>query len=144
MAGSVACTACYPLDLVRTRLSVAGDYRGIIGTLCRVRAEEGFLGLYCGLTAALGVAVPQIAINYSVYGSIKSYIKFKKHPLCYDERDNSITALGWIISGAMSGVLASLLTFPADVLRRRMQMRGATVEGDVKISLVTEIQKIYK
>jgi hypothetical protein len=106
--------------------------------------EEGFLGLYCGLTAALAVAVPQIAINYTVYGSIKSSMKHHKHPLFYDAAEEHISALGCVLSGALSGILASLVTFPADVLRRRMQVRGATVDGDVRISLITEIQKIYK
>lgn len=143
-AGSVACTVCYPLDLVRTRLSLAGDYRGIMGTLNRVATEEGFLGLYCGLTAALAVAVPQIAINYSVYGSIKSQLKYNMNPLFYDGDEGRITNCGSIVAGATSGVLASLLTFPSDVLRRRMQLRGAFVEDGVRVSLVTEIQKIYK
>lgn len=144
ISGSMACTFCYPLDLVRTRLSLAGDYNGIADTIYRVATEEGFLGLYCGLSAALAVAVPQIAINYSVYGSIKSSIKHKKHPLLYNTEEEHISALGCVVSGALSGVLASLLTFPADVLRRRMQLRGATVDGDVRISLITEMQKIYK
>jgi hypothetical protein len=144
IAGSVACSVCYPLDLVRTRLSLAGDYEGIVGTLRRVATEEGFLGLYCGLTAALAVAVPQIAINYSVYGSIKSYMKMNKYSICYNEKEGNITNVGSIFAGALSGVLASLLTFPSDVLRRRMQMRGATVEDGVKISLITEIKKIFK
>ena len=48
----------YPLDLVRTRLAAqtgagAGYYHGIGGTLRRIVADEGALGLYRGLGATL-------------------------------------------------------------------------------------------
>jgi hypothetical protein len=90
------------------------------------------------------VAVPQIAINYTVYGSIKSSMKYHNYPLFYDSAEEHITALGCVLSGATSGALASLITFPADVLRRRLQIRGAIIDGGVEISLITEIKKIYK
>src|SRR3546814_6408856 len=50
-AGAIACIACYPLDLVRTRLTtqVTGStvhYSGIQHALARIWMEEGFIGLY--------------------------------------------------------------------------------------------------
>ena len=132
------------MDLVKTRLSLAGDYQGIWRTLKRVASEEGFFGLYCGLSAALGVAVPQIAINYSVYGSLKSKIRECDCSLFLEPETGNITSIGCILSGALSGITASLLTFPADLLRRRLQIRGATIVGGVRISAITEIRKILK
>eukprot|EP00882_Tetradesmus_deserticola_P030075 GHRQ01033736.1.p1 GENE.GHRQ01033736.1~~GHRQ01033736.1.p1 ORF type:complete len:268 (+),score=58.38 GHRQ01033736.1:95-898(+) len=55
-AGLVACSAAYPLDLVRTRLAVQTQghyYQGILPTLQRIVADEGAVGLYRGLGATL-------------------------------------------------------------------------------------------
>ena len=143
LAGSSACVVCYPLDLVRTRLSVVGKYNGIIDALVKVALEEGPRGLYRGLSAALTVAVPQIAINYAAYGSIKAVFIREKHPLLHDSRTDKLTSIGSILGGAVSGIIASLCTFPADVLRRRMQMRGTTSITST-LSFSAEILDIYR
>jgi hypothetical protein len=39
--------------------------------------------------------------------------------------------------------MASLLTFPSDVLRRRMQVRGVT-EGHPHLSLLAESKEIWR
>ncbi len=143
LAGSSACAVCYPLDLVRTRLSVVGKYNGIIDTLVKVATEEGLRGLYRGLSAALAVAVPQIAINYAAYGSIKAVFLREKHPLLHDIRTDKLSSIGSILGGAVSGIIASLCTFPADVLRRRMQIRGTTSVRKT-LSFSAEVLDIYR
>jgi hypothetical protein len=51
IAGSIACAACYPLDLVKTRLIVDshGNYRGIAGALTTIVRQDGVSGLYKGM-----------------------------------------------------------------------------------------------
>ena len=41
------------------------------------------------------------------------------------DHSSCLTVLGALACGAVSGTVASLITFPADVVRRRMQVRGA-------------------
>jgi hypothetical protein len=50
LAGAIACTACYPIELVKTRLTVdkKRHYNGIIDTFSSVIRNEGFFGLYKG------------------------------------------------------------------------------------------------
>lgn len=50
LAGAIACTACYPIELVKTRLTVdkKRHYNGIIDTFTSVIRNEGFFGLYKG------------------------------------------------------------------------------------------------
>lgn len=66
VAGLVACSAAYPLDLVRTRLAAQTTsqyYVGILPTLQRIAAEEGPRGLYRGLAATLVQVRGQLAMH---------------------------------------------------------------------------------
>jgi hypothetical protein len=52
MAGVCAVTACYPLDLIRTRLSTELEgrehYRGIVDAMVKIYRTEGIGGFYAG------------------------------------------------------------------------------------------------
>jgi hypothetical protein len=143
MAGTAACLACYPLDLVRTRLTTELEgqehYRGIVDAFRKIWAEEGFLGFYSGVGATLFVAVPSFAISYTVYGTLKEYTLDDE--LFYNLRridaDSGETKLGFgltILCGAASGILATLVTFPMDTIRRRMQIQNLHVPADQRLS----------
>jgi solute carrier family 25 (mitochondrial phosphate transporter), member 23/24/25/41 len=121
ISGCTACVACYPLDLVRTRLTTElegrENYRGIVDAVRKISASEGILGFYSGLGPTLAVAVPNFAISFSVYGTMKEYALDDE--LFYNLRridsDSGEERLGLILTvacGAMSGTLATLLTFP--------------------------------
>ena len=121
IAGCTACVACYPLDLVRTRLTTEFEgrehYRGIIDAVRKIRAEEGWRGFYSGLGPTLGVAVPNLAISFSVYGTMKEYALDDE--LFYNLRriddDSGEERMGFILTvmcGATSGIMATMLTFP--------------------------------
>ena len=61
VAGMAAKTILQPLDLIKVRLQVqdgkgANEYRGVVNAVQRIVAEEGFLGLYRGLTPNLMAA----------------------------------------------------------------------------------------
>lgn len=121
MAGCTACVACYPLDLVRTRLTTEFEgrehYRGIVDAARKIRVEEGWRGFYSGLAPTLGVAVPNLAISFSVYGTMKEYALDDE--LFYNLRridaDSGEERMGFILTvmcGATSGTMATMLTFP--------------------------------
>jgi len=138
VAGTVACTACYPLDLVRTRLTTELEgqehYRGIVDAFRKIARHEGPLGFYSGIFPTLLVAVPNFAISYTVYGTMKEYTL--NDDLFYNLRrintDSGEPKLGFmltILCGAASGTLATLLTFPMDTIRRRMQIQSLHVSS---------------
>jgi len=60
MAGGCASTATYPLDLIRTRLTLQGQttlvkYNGILHALTSVAKTEGIIALYKGIGTTLAV-----------------------------------------------------------------------------------------
>lgn len=128
VAGGTACTLCYPLELIRVRLTVQSSdyYRGILHGLRRVVNEEGLLGLYRGLGVSLTVCVPSLAISFSVYGTIKQWLLESQmfNGVLVDSISRTLNGYGTSLAGAMAGVTSSVLMFPVDVLRKRMQVRS--------------------
>ncbi|KAM7265321.1 hypothetical protein ACFE04_003004 [Oxalis oulophora] len=120
LAGVTAAAVTYPLDLVRTRLSAqrkALYYKGINHAFRTICKEEGFLGLYKGLTPTLMGVAPNMAISFSVYESLKS--SWNAH------RPDDSTVLVGLACGSLSGIASSTATYPLDLVRRRKQMEGA-------------------
>lgn len=133
VAGSTACIACYPLDLVRTRLTTQLEgrehYSGMTDAFRKIHRAEGFAGFYSGLGPTLLVAVPNFAISYTVYGTLKEFVL--DDDLFYNMRNVDDASgegkLGYILTimcGACSGILSTVVTFPFDTIRRRMQIQN--------------------
>lgn len=127
-SGAIACSVCYPLDLVRTRLATqltlpdgSKRYRGIIHAHLRIVSEEGILGLYSGICTTLTVQVPNLAISYSVYGFLKDRVA-KMKPISNEKATDRVGVN--LCCGAASGISSTLVTYPADVVRRRMQLQS--------------------
>ena len=142
-AGTIACLACYPLDLVRTRLTTELEgcehYRGIVDAFQKIYRAEGAVGFYSGVGPTLLVAVPNFAISYTVYGTLKEYTLDDE--LFYNLRridaDSGETKLGFgltILCGAASGILATLITFPMDTIRRRMQIQNLHIPLEQRLT----------
>lgn len=138
-AGALSCFACYPLDLIRIRLTVGGGsestaQRGkgrlgskIFDTAATIIEKDGFAGLYHGLTASLLVAVPNYALSFTVYGQAKKYLlEEQKTSIFVNQKTNHLSPLGSLVSGSVSGLASSLFLFPLDVIRKRMQVAGLT------------------
>eukprot|EP00949_MAST-11_sp_MAST-11-sp1_P004175 g4175.t1 len=121
-AGAVALMSCYPLDLVRTRLSSQighdGHYNGIIHALRTIIKQEGWKSLYKGSPATLLQVVPTMAINYTTYETTKYWLKGMDHPL---GSQMSTT----LVAATTSGFVSGSIMFPFDLVRRNMQMQGA-------------------
>ncbi|KAJ7188303.1 mitochondrial carrier domain-containing protein [Mycena filopes] len=95
-------------SISRSELSIAGMTRKI------VREEGGIRGLYRGLVAtAFGVA-PYVGINFAAYEFLRGVIT--------PPGKNSIARK--LSCGALAGSISQTLTYPFDVLRRKMQVTG--------------------
>lgn len=153
VAGCSACVACYPLDLVRTRLTTElpgqEHYKGIIDAFTKIVQNEGVLGLYAGIGPTLFVAVPNFAISYTVYGTLKEYVL--DDDLFYNLRkvdvESGQESLGFKLSllcGAASGTLSTLVTFPFDTVRRRMQIQNLHIEEGKRMSGLQQLTNVVK
>lgn len=120
VAGMSACTLAYPLDLVRTRLAAQTSqhyYHGIGHALSTIVRDEGVRGLYRGLGATLLQVAPSLAINYAAYETLRSSWLAKTEL-------SSPTVPMSLACGSLAGLVSSTATFPLDLVRRRLQLRG--------------------
>lgn len=78
-AGTLAATACYPLDTVRRRMQMKGSpYRSQADALGTIWRTEGARGFYRGWSANTIKVVPQNAIRLVSYEALKSALGVKR------------------------------------------------------------------
>jgi len=156
LAGICSVCSTYPLDLVRARLSIAtasipvsalsqaklspnsgtklplssayhtasssfsASELSIVGmTLKIVREEGGIRALYRGITTtAFGVA-PYVGINFAAYEFLRGVIT----------PPGKTSVARKLSCGALAGSISQTLTYPFDVLRRKMQVTGMKSSG---------------
>ncbi|KAF9662144.1 hypothetical protein SADUNF_Sadunf18G0022700 [Salix dunnii] len=143
----VSSTLCmYPLELVKTRLTIQRDvYNGIVHAFLKILREEGPGELYRGLAPSLIGVIPYAATNYFAYDTLrKAYRKYFKQ-----EKIGNIETL---LIGSAAGAMSSSATFPLEVARKRMQvgaLSGRQVYKNVIHALASileqeGIQGLYK
>ncbi|PRP81223.1 hypothetical protein PROFUN_02057 [Planoprotostelium fungivorum] len=120
MAGIVSVVVTYPLDLIRTRLSVqsttAPKYNGIAHAWKMIIKQEGVHALFKGITPTVMGVAPYVGLNFMTYETLKAFVKTNMNP------EPTTTQL--LTCGGMAGAIAQTITYPCDVLRRKMQMQG--------------------
>jgi len=125
-AGITSVVATYPLDIVRTRLSIQSASFEVLGKSTRelpgmwsatktmYKTEGGVIALYRGLFPTLAGVAPYVGINFATYEAVRGYMT--------PEGADNPTPLGKLTAGAVSGGVAQTFTYPFDVLRRRFQV----------------------
>jgi len=120
LTGMTASTLTYPLDLIRTHLSldvkVDGPKPSIIGTGSHLFKTRGFVGMYAGLGSSLLGIFPYVGIKMATFDILKTAIVL--------ERSDPYFTLKNMTMGAIAGGTSIFATYPTDLIRRRMQMRG--------------------
>lgn len=124
-AGASSTIATNPLWLIKTRFMTqrvirdpkSERYRHTFDAIRRIYAMEGLRGFYRGLAPSL-FGVIHGAIQFPLYEQIKLYYK-NDHT---DEHDLPSTQI--LIASASSKMIASLLTYPHEVLRTRLQVHA--------------------
>ncbi|RKP11551.1 mitochondrial carrier domain-containing protein [Piptocephalis cylindrospora] len=132
LAGITSVAATYPLDIIRTRLSVQSgsmmqhgpDFKlpGIWDTGVKMYREEGGVrSLFRGLGPTMTGVAPYVALNFQAYEVLRMYFT--------PEGELAPSSMGKLVCGALAGTIAQTCTYPLDVLRRRMQVTGMSGVG---------------
>ncbi|KAI9226386.1 MAG: mitochondrial carrier domain-containing protein [Piptocephalis tieghemiana] len=132
LAGITSVAATYPLDIIRTRLSVqsgammkqgpGSKLPGIWETGVKMYREEGGVrSLFRGLGPTMTGVAPYVALNFQAYEVLRMYFT--------PEGETAPSSMGKLVCGALAGTIAQTCTYPLDVLRRRMQVTGMSGVG---------------
>lgn len=134
LAGITSVTFTYPLDIVRTRLSIQSasfetlkkakgeKLPGMWGVLkAMYKNEGGFFALYRGIVPTVAGVAPYVGLNFMVYEIARKQFT--------PEGQADPSAIGKLGAGAVSGAVAQTCTYPFDVLRRRFQINTMSGMG---------------
>ncbi|XVF54805.1 hypothetical protein PTKIN_Ptkin05aG0211300 [Pterospermum kingtungense] len=124
VAGAVAQTAIYPLDLVKTRLQTCASEGGKAPKLAKLTkdiwVQEGPRAFYKGLVPSLLGMIPYAGIDLAVYETLKD---FSRTYILQDSEPGPLVQLG---CGTISGALGATCVYPLQVVRTRMQAQSAS------------------
>ncbi|EAW18364.1 putative mitochondrial carrier protein [Aspergillus fischeri NRRL 181] len=117
-AGITSVTITYPLDIVRTRLSIqsasfaalgqrgtAEQLPGMFTTMVLIyKNEGGFVALYRGIVPTVAGVAPYVGLNFMTYESVRKYLT--------PDGDKNPSPWRKLLAGAISGAVAQTCTYP--------------------------------
>jgi hypothetical protein len=113
ISGSVAMTCIYPLETIRSRLTLQtqrGHYTGVVDALRKTPLRD----LYGGLRMSIYGFGPFNALNFMYYYQYKLLLGTL----------GVAPSTTNFLSGGLAGISALSVTYPTDLIRRRLQMQG--------------------
>lgn len=146
IAGITSVTFTYPLDIVRTRLSIQSASFAELGAKptklpgmwqtmgAMYRTEGGIKALYRGIIPTVTGVAPYVGLNFMTYEFVRQYLTL--------EGDQNPSAVRKLAAGAISGAVAQTCTYPFDVLRRRFQINTMSGMGYQYKSLTDAVRVI--
>lgn len=125
-SGSLASVVCAPLDLVRTRMQVAGGLEGkaaqdakIIKSIREIYRSDGARGCFRGLGATLATVPAFWGMYFPLYEGLKARILGWSSR--YGDGSANHHALVHLSSAMTAGAVADVVCNPMFVVRTRMQ-----------------------
>lgn len=131
IAGAVAQTTIYPMDLVKTRLQLYATNGGKVPNLMAMSrdiwVQEGPRAFYRGLVPSLIGIIPYAGIDLTAYETFKD---LSRKYILHEREPGPLMQLG---CGTLSGALGATCVYPLQVVRTRMQAQrcktGAAYDG---------------
>ncbi|XP_058144349.1 mitochondrial glycine transporter isoform X2 [Dasypus novemcinctus] len=137
---SVAGVCMSPITVIKTRYeSGRYGYESIFAALRSISRSEGRRGLFSGLAATLLRDAPFSGIYLMFYNQTRSIVP-------HDRLDAGLLPLVNFSCGVLAGILASLATQPADVIKTHMQLQPAEFRwiGQAAARIVRGVAKVEK
>ncbi|KAM4603294.1 mitochondrial adenyl nucleotide antiporter SLC25A23 [Polymixia lowei] len=137
LAGAIAQTAIYPMEVLKTRLTLrtTGQYSGIADCAKQILQKEGVRAFYKGYIPNLLGIVPYAGIDLAVYETLKNTWLQSNQGLA----DPGVMVL--VGCGAISSTCGQLASYPLALIRTRMQAQ-ASVKGAPQLSMMGLFQNI--
>ncbi|KAL3665877.1 hypothetical protein V7S43_009301 [Phytophthora oleae] len=128
-AGVAATVVTYPLDFLRTAFASQGmpkQFPTMRGLVIHTWTTQGVRGFYSGLGATVFQIAPYMGLSFGIYSTLNDMSE--KYRNTQEESEVGAwmpltTALSYVGSGAVAGLVSKLAVYPLDTVKKRMQMR---------------------
>ena len=133
IAGTTALSATYPLETLRSRLALQtqkSHYSGLLNAFLKTSLRDKYRGMGMSLIGF----TPYNALSFGFFYFYKN--KFQTFSL-----DSNITDL---FGGGLAGMSAVSITYPTDLIRRRLQLQGFDKSVPKYDGIVDCFRKIVK
>ncbi|CAG5896788.1 unnamed protein product [Menidia menidia] len=127
MAGATAQTAIYPMEVLKTRLTLrkTGQYAGMFDCAKTILRKEGVIAFYKGYVPNLLGIIPYAGIDLAVYETLKNTW------LSYYAKDSANPGVVVLLGcGTISSTCGQLASYPLALVRTRMQARASLDASD--------------
>ena len=133
IGGSISIYTIYPLETIRSRLALQTNKNHYVGLFDAIKKIK-FLDMYHGSSISV--------FGFGLYNAIifTSYPKFKS---MFSNKFGD-GYLNKILCGGMTGIFAISITYPTDLIRRRLQLQGYDSHVPVYKNSFDCIKKIYQ
>jgi len=122
-AGATSLLFVYPLDFARTRLAAdvgkgnSRQFTGLWNCISTIYAKDGAFGLYRGFGVSVGGIIVYRAAFFGGYDTAKQ-VFLGNHSTFWQN---------WIVAQSIT-IIAGLISYPFDTVRRRMMMQAGRGE----------------
>ncbi|XP_038575203.1 calcium-binding mitochondrial carrier protein SCaMC-1-like [Micropterus salmoides] len=127
LAGATAQTAIYPMEVLKTRLTLrkTGQYSGMFDCAKKILRNEGVMAFYKGYIPNLVGIIPYAGIDLAVYESLKNAW------LSYHAKDSANPGVLVLVGcGTISSTCGQLASYPLALVRTRMQAQASLDASD--------------
>ncbi|XP_072220171.1 mitochondrial adenyl nucleotide antiporter SLC25A24-like isoform X2 [Leuresthes tenuis] len=127
MAGATAQTAIYPMEVLKTRLTLrkTGQYAGMFDCAKKILRKEGVIAFYKGYIPNLLGIIPYAGIDLAVYETLKNTW------LSYYAKDSANPGILVLLGcGTISSTCGQLASYPLALVRTRMQAQASLDASD--------------
>jgi len=149
-AGAASTILTNPIWVVKTRLMLQTNmgenithYKGTLDAFIKISKQEGIRTLYSGLVPSL-LGLFHVAIHFPVYEKLKTRMQ------CYSVKYNddgslqqTINIKRLIMASSFSKMIASLITYPHEILRTRMQLKS-NLPARIQHKMIPMIKTTYR
>lgn len=130
VAEVISCILFVPIDVIKERQQVMSllktyHYKNSIDAIRQIHGQEGLRSLYKAYGATILSFGPFTGISLALYDKLKYWFGYE---------DKAINFFQSMLLSGISGIVASAVTNPIDVVKVRMQVQRAERAGNAPLS----------
>lgn len=137
MSGAIAYTFVYPIDLMKTMISInkANERLSVWGNIQHMARTKGVASLYKGLGTTICGIVPYAGLKFFFFEEFKYLVEQITNRQSFGPIEN-------MLFGGAAGCAAVSITYPTDVLRRKRQVQVIMHQGGLSYRQL--LQMVWK